>query len=258
MYNEVDKLALITGASGGIGSALAEELFQSGYKLALHYNQNRDACEALYEKLALSNINSFKQTVEIKDQIKIFRADLSQTNAGVGLIEEIENAFSYKPNILIHNAGQAEYSLLDDLSLDRYRELERIFLENPIFMTKTCLSRMKSSGFGRILFISSIWGLCGSACESIYSSLKAAQHGFTKALAKELASCNITVNALACGVVNTKMNDFPEEELQELKSKIPMGRFAETSEIAKISSFLLKEEASYLSGQIISPNGALI
>jgi len=129
-------------------------------------------------------------------------------------------------------------------------------LKGMFLVTQAFMGRMVSQRFGRIINVSSIWGLTGASCEVLYSTAKGGMNAFTKALAKELAPSGVTVNAVAPGVVDTAMiNHLSEEERQKLMDEIPVGRFAEPDEIASLVYFLSKPESGYITGQIISPNG---
>lgn len=234
------KFALITGASGGIGRAIALKLAEDGYSLYLHYNANAAGIRSL-----ISELDPFGG-----DYIPI-QADLS-TREGSRLIAE--NVFSI--DAVIHNAGYSIYGMLEDLNENDAEKLVQTHITSPMLLTKTLLPKMVQKKQGSILFVSSIWGQTGAACEVAYSAVKGAQIAFAKALSKEVAPSNIRVNAIAPGAIDTVMlESFSSEEKAELKADIPLGRFGAPENIADGVSFLLSEKASYITGQVLSING---
>lgn len=235
------KYALITGASGGIGSAIAEKLAQDGYSLYLHYNKNEQ------------KINELKKTLsQYGVEIKTVCADLSNSQ-GVSILLD---AISHNVDVLVHNSGESIYGLITDLDDATIARQVQLHLTSPISITKALLPAMISRKNGRIIFITSIWGQTGASCEVLYSSLKGAQNTFVKALAKEVAPSGILVNGIAPGAIDTKMlQDFSDDDLEVLKEDIPLGRLGTPSEIADTVSFLISAKATYITGQIISVNG---
>lgn len=235
------KFALITGASGGIGSATAIKLAEEGFSLYLHYNQNVQAINHLLNKLS----------AQFDGEFIPIQADLSHPD---GYKKIANNIFSI--DTIIHNSGISHYGLFVDTSEEIVEKMTMIHITSPILLTKELLPKMIRQQHGNILFITSIWGQTGAACEVVYSTVKGAQISFIKALSKELALNGIRVNGIAPGAVNTLMlSQFNEKELNELKADIPMGRIAEPAEIAESVSFLLSEKASYITGQILNVNG---
>ncbi|USK51716.1 SDR family oxidoreductase [Bacillus sp. CMF12] len=234
------KFALITGASGGIGQEISIKLAEEGYSLYLHYNQNKQSINSLLDRL---------QTFD-GEYIPI-QADLS-VQAGYKKI--IPNIFSL--DAIIHNSGSAQYGLLTELPEKETEALMNLHVTSPLLLTKELLPKLISKGSGNVVVISSIWGQTGAACEVAYSAAKGAQIAFAKALSKEVALSGVRVNAVAPGAVETAMlNDFSEEELDAVKSGIPMGRLALPADIANSVSFLLSEKASYITGQVLAVNG---
>lgn len=234
------KFALITGASGGIGRAIAEKLAADGYSLYLHYHENESSIRELL--LILDSYHG--------EYIPI-QADLSSPD---GYKKVVDNIFSI--DAIIHNSGISQYSLLVDTDKETIEKMMALNVTAPIYLTKELLPKMLRQQQGNILFITSIWGQTGSACEVVYSTVKGAQIAFVKSLAKELALNGIRVNGIAPGAVNTSMMaDFSEEEIDIIKSGIPMGKMAEPEDVAESVSFLLSEKAGYITGHILNVNG---
>ncbi|MDP4163222.1 MAG: SDR family oxidoreductase [Bacillota bacterium] len=236
----MEKYALITGASGGIGRAVARNLAKEGYFLYLHYHENYESIVQLLEELQ-----------EYGGEYMPVKADLSQS---VG-VEELKRAI-FSLDAIIHCSGSSHYGLFTDLAAEELEKLIRLHVTTPMLLTKELLPAMIGKKSGNIVLISSIWGQTGGACEVAYSAAKGAQISFVKALSKEVALNGVRVNAIAPGAVNTPMmKDFNENEIDMLKEEIPMGRLAEPIEIANGVSFLLSNKSSYITGQIIAING---
>lgn len=234
------KYVLITGASGGIGEAIAVKLAEEGCHLYLHYHENKKAIENLLERLKVFG----------GEYIPI-QADLSSKN---GYKKVAKNIFSL--DAIIHNSGISHYGLLYDLEDGMAEKLINLHVTTPLLLTRELLPKILSKGTGGIIVISSIWGQTGSACEVAYSTVKGAQISFVKALSKELAFNGIRVNAVAPGAVQTAMLEgFSFEELEAIKKDIPMGRLASPENIADSVSFLLSEKSSYITGQVLAVNG---
>lgn len=231
---------LITGASGGIGQAIAKQLAKEGYNLYLHYNQNEKGIKEL-----LDSINNYQG-----EYIPI-QGDLSKI---ADYEKMISNIFSL--DAIIHNGGQSHYGLLTDLDFQTTQELLNVHVSAPLLLTKLLLPKMVQKRKGNIIVISSIWGQIGGSFEVAYSTVKGAQISFVKALSKEVALNGIRVNAIAPGAIETQMvHHLQSDELQMLKEEIPMGRLGKPEEIAKGVSFLLSDQASYITGQVLSING---
>ncbi|WP_027408753.1 elongation factor P 5-aminopentanone reductase [Anoxybacteroides tepidamans] len=230
--------ALITGASGGIGSSIARQLACDGYGLFLHYNKNKERVEALQKELSV-------YTTAVQ-------ADLSEPNGADMLLEQIDRPI----DVIVHNCGNSYYGLITDMSDGLVQKMVQLHVTSPILLTKKLLPSMIKKKSGNIIVVSSIWGLTGASCEVVYSMVKGGQNAFVKALAKELAPSGIRVNAVAPGAIRTEMlQTFSEDELQSIADDIPLGRIGEPREVAKTVSFLLSEAASYITGQIINVNG---
>ncbi|MDE3838584.1 3-oxoacyl-ACP reductase [Bacillus methanolicus] len=234
------KYALITGASGGIGRAIAWKLAEEGYSLYLHYNRNKKAILELLQKLEV-----------FQGEFIPIQADLSQLD---GYKKITSNVFTL--DAIIHNSGISQYGMLIDLDEKEAQDLIQVHLTTPLLLTKELLPKMTAKKHGNIIVISSIWGQTGASCEVAYSTVKGAQIAFVKALSKEVALNGIRVNAIAPGAIETAMlNDFSEEDLQAMKEDIPLGRFGTPMDVANSVSFLLSDKASYITGQVLSVNG---
>jgi len=234
------KFVLITGASGGIGRAIAVKLAEEGYSLYLHYHKNKKAIELL-----LSELQSYGG-----EYIPI-QADLSSNN---GYKKMAKNIFSI--DAIIHNSGTSYSGLFSDLKDEEIENLMNLHVKTPLLLTRELLPKLLVKREGNIVVISSIWGQTGAACEVAYSAVKGAQIAFVKALGKELAFNGVRVNAVAPGAVQTRMMEgYSYEELEEIKNEIPMGRLASPENIADSVLFLLSDKASYITGQVLAVNG---
>lgn len=234
------KYALITGASGGIGSCIAKKLAKDGFSLYLHYYKNIEGMERLLRELSA-----------FENEYIPIQADLTDKN---GIKKLCENIFTL--NAIIHNCGQSHYGLLVDLKDDELDEIMKLQVMAPILLTKHLLPKLMAQHNGRIVVISSIWGQTGAACEVAYSAAKGAQISFVKALSKEVALSGITVNAVAPGAIQTPMlENFNDDEMQMLKDEIPIGRLGTGEEVADSVSFLLSSGSRYITGQTLAVNG---
>jgi len=163
------------------------------------------------------------------------------------------------PDILVNNAGIAHYGMLADVTDDVWDDVMAVNLKGMYLCTQLFMPAMVARRYGRIINVSSVWGLSGASCEVLYSTTKGGMNAFTKALAKELAPSGVTVNAVAPGAVDTIMNNnLDVHDKAALEEEIPVGRFAQPDEIASLVYFLALPESSYITGQVISPNGGWI
>jgi 3-oxoacyl-[acyl-carrier protein] reductase len=237
------KTALVTGATGAIGSKICHMLANQGYFLYLHYNSKEDA--------ALKLQNELEKLYKIKS--KTISSDLSKPEGPKNLMEQIPSSL----DALIYNCGNQHYGLLTDFTDESINETMQLHLLSAISVTKSAVPAMVQKKAGKIIMISSVWGEVGAACETVYSAAKGGLNAFVKALSKELAPSRIQVNSVSPGVISTPMLDqFSETEKLELAADIPAGRFGEPEEIAHAVEFLLSEKADYISGHILSVNGS--
>ena len=240
------KVILVTGASRGIGRAIAIELASKGAAIAINYSKDDEGA-----KVTLENV------IKNGGYGKLFKKDISNYNNCRELIDEVIGTFG-KLDVLVNNAGISKFGLFMDMSLEEINELVNTNLMGAIYLSKLAINNMMRNG-GNIINISSVWGEVGASCEVIYSATKGGLNLFTKALAKEVASFNIRVNSVAPGVINTEMNNVLDSEDKEvLKNEIPMMRFGEAHEVARVVSFLCEDKCKYLTGQIIRIDGGFI
>ena len=239
--NEQKPFVLITGASGEIGQSISKILAKKGYPLYLHYHTN---------KAKIDPILAYCESMGVSAQA--IQADLRQ----VASIESMFEQMSVKPLLVVNNASIDHMGLVSDVTPDVFDELVHTNVRSTFFVTQYAIPHMIRSQYGRIVAVSSIWGLTGSSCEVLYSLTKGATISFTKALAKELAPSHITVNAVAPGAIaGGMMQRFSQDELAMVEEDIPMGRLGQPEEVASVVSFLLSDQASYVTGQVISANG---
>lgn len=234
------KFVLITGASGGIGRAVALKLAKEGYSLYLHYHSNEEAIKKLLLQLE-----------EYGGEYIPIQANLAQSE---GIYKVAESIFSV--DAIVHNSGTSHYGLLLDLAEADLDHLITLHIKAPLLLTRELLPKMLNKHQGNIVVISSIWGQTGAACEVAYSTVKGAQIAFVKALSKEVALNGIRVNGIAPGAIATEMlSDFSEEDLELLRTEIPLGNLGEPQHIADGVSFLISEQSAYMTGQILAING---
>ncbi|WP_299090209.1 SDR family oxidoreductase [uncultured Metabacillus sp.] len=235
----MEKYALITGASGGIGTAITKQLMEDGYHVYVHYYQNELAIKQLIE-----TSGNHKMIIPI-------HADLAQPNG----CDHVVNKIQMPIDLLVLTSGMSYYGLVTDMNDDEIDQMINLHISTPFRLTQRLIPILKSRK-GNIIVISSIWGIVGASCEVLYSMVKGGQNSFVKALAKELAPSQIRVNAIAPGAIDTRMlSTFTEEELIQLKDEIPLGRLGLPHEIAQTVSFLASPKASYITGQVLSVDG---
>jgi Dehydrogenases with different specificities (related to short-chain alcohol dehydrogenases) len=238
------RTALVTGGSRGIGAAVARTFAAHGLNVVIHYMQSHEAAAETASECA-----------KLGGRVYTIAADL-RSREQIQLMKERLESENLMPDILVNNAGVAHYGMLADVTEEIWDDVMDVNLKGMFLVTQAFMGRMVSQRFGRIINVSSVWGLTGASCEVLYSTAKGGMNAFTKALAKELAPSGVTVNAVAPGVVDTAMiRHLSEEERKALMEEIPVGRFAEPDEIASLVYFLSKPESGYITGQIISPNG---
>ena len=241
----MQEVAIVTGASKGIGREIAKELAQEGIQVIANYNKSEKEAKSLKEELAKKNI-----------KLDIFKADVSKREEAKKLIKYALEKYG-KIDILINNAGISEYKLFTDETDEDWNRVINTNLYSAFIMSQEASYNMIHNKKGCIINISSIWGIVGGALEVLYSISKAGIDGMTKALAKELGPSNIRVNSIAPGMINTKMNSkFTKQEIEEIKEEIPLEKIGEPSDIAKCVKWLVKD--TYTTGQVISINGGWI
>lgn len=236
--NILNKVAIVTGGSKGIGASIVKKLSQNGYSVILNYNTSKIKAE----KIALTNKN-----------IHLFKADVSN-------YFEVQSLVNYaitnlgKIDLLVNNAGIDLIKTINDTSIEDFDNILKTNLYSAFYTSKEVSKYMINQKFGSIINISSIWGLIGASCEMAYSVSKAGLDAMTKSLAKELGPSNIRINSIAPGIIDTDMNKFlNEEEKKSIISEIPLEKIGNVSDISECVLFLAN--SSYITGQIIQVNG---
>lgn len=239
------KIAIVTGASRGIGREVAKELAESGITVIANYNKSEEEAKKLQQELEEQNF-----------KLEIVKADVSKREDVKKLVEYTIEKHG-KIDILINNAGISEYKLFTDETDEDWDKLINTNLYSAFAMSQEVIPNMVHNKKGCIINISSIWGIVGGSLEVLYSISKAGLDGMTKALAKELGPSNIRVNSIAPGMINTKMNSkFTEKEIEEIKEEIPLERLGDSQDIAKCIKWLIDD--NYTTGQVISINGGWV
>lgn len=240
----MNKTVLITGASRGIGKAIAHRFAKEGYALIINCCNSSNALYELQQEL--------KNTYSIPVLASV--GNIGDSDYVACLFNEIKEQFD-GVDILINNAGISHIGLLSDMEISEWKNLMDINLSSAFYTAKHSIPYMVSKQQGKIINISSVWGNIGASCEVAYSASKGGLNSFTKALAKELAPSNIQVNAISCGCIDTAMNAcFSPEEKKALEEEIPAGRFGAPEEVAELV-YALASNHNYLTGQIISLDG---
>lgn len=241
------KTVLITGASRGIGRAAAEAFAKAGYDVAVNYNKSAETAETLCRELEKYSVKALP-----------FQADVADKKAVEKMSAEIEIAMG-AVSVLVNNAGIAEQALFTDITEKMWDRMFAVNVKGAYNCTQAVLPKMIHEKYGRIINISSMWGISGASCEVHYSAAKAALIGFTKALAKEVGLSGITVNCIAPGVIDTDMNGhLSPETISELKEETPLNRIGAPRDVAETVLFLASEKASFITGQTISVDGGFI
>ncbi len=241
------KTVLITGASRGIGATCAELFALNGYQVAINYCNSSDMANALADRMCQNGYIA-----------KAFYADVSKQTDVAKMYEDIHNTFG-NVDVLVNNAGISHVGLFTDITESQWQTLNGINVNGAIFCTQYAIRDMLKKHFGRIINISSIWGITGASCEVAYSTTKAALIGMTKALAKELGPSGITVNCVAPGVIDTQMNSgLSESVISALCDETPIGRIGTTWDIAQAVLYFADEKSSFITGQVLSPNGGIV
>lgn len=241
------KAVLVTGASRGIGKEIALRFAAEGYHIFINANQSIEALENVKELIQTNhNINCTLVPGDVSNPSDVRQMFHKISDVTKGL------------DVLVNNAGIAYMGLLTDMTDEEWDKVIQTNLSSVFYCCREALPYMVSQKSGRIINISSMWGTVGASCEVAYSAAKSGIHGFTRALAKELAPSNIQVNALACGVVDTVMNDLLcEEDKLTLSEEIPAGRFASPKEVAELV-WQTANAPTYMTGQIIGIDGGFI
>lgn len=241
-----NKTVFVTGASRGIGKAIAALFAVEGYNVAI-------MCKSSHREL----VETEKELRVYNPNILALMGDLSNYAVAKDAIRRIESAFGCI-DILVNNAGISHIGLFNKMRPEEWKNIIDTNFGTVLNCTHIAIQNMIRIHKGNIINISSMWGELGASCEAVYSATKGAINSFTKSMAKELAPSNIRVNAISCGVIDTKMNAFlsPSEKLA-LKEEIPLGRFGTPEEVARLALYLAESDSAYITGQIISIDGGM-
>lgn len=239
------KVCLITGASRGIGAAIARSAAQRGAAVAVNYFHS--------EKQAVHEVESIRR---MGARAIAVGADVSSPAGVDNLFLQVEQELG-PVDLLVNNAGRSLQKLVTHTSDHEWDETINVNLKGPFLCCRRALPHMIRQHYGRIVNIASIWGVAGASCESIYAASKGGLALFTRSLAKEVGPSGITVNAIAPGPVDTDMlrGELSDQECQELAREIPLGRLGCPDEVASLCVYLLGESASYITGQVIAVDG---
>ncbi|MBQ4612018.1 MAG: 3-oxoacyl-ACP reductase FabG [Clostridia bacterium] len=241
------KVALVTGASRGIGRAVAVRLAQMGYDIAVLYHEATASAHAVVEQLNGFGVRAIAYPCDVADSVAV-----NET------VERITDEMG-EISALVNNAGVAQQKLFTDLTDEDWHRMMGVNLDGTFFVTRAVLKGMLQRHEGTIVNVSSMWGQVGASCEVHYSAAKAAVIGMTKALAKEVGPSGVRVNCVAPGVIKTDMmRDFDEETLAALTDETPLMRLGSPEDVANVVAFLLSDEASFITGQVIAPNGGFV
>lgn len=241
------KTVLVTGASRGIGRAIALKFASKGYNLAINCSNSRND---LYELSEYINNTFNVKCIPVVADVSNYSQVLQMFNVFFTHFSTID--------VLVNNAGIANYELLMDLSPDNWHKIINTNLSSIYNTCHFAIPKMLSNDSGNIINISSIWGEIGASCEVAYSASKGGMNSFTKALAKELAPSGIRINAISAGAFDTDMNSvLCDNEKNEFIKQIPLNRFGNLDEIASLCEFIACDQSKYITGQIITIDGGL-
>lgn len=237
----MNKVILITGASRGIGRTIAIELAKMNYKVIANYNKSEEKAQNLEKE---------------NPNISIFKADVSKRDEVKNMVEYVVEKYG-KIDVLINNAGIDQEKMFQDITDEDWKEIIDVNLYSAFCTTQEALKDMLKNKSGLIINISSIYGMNGGSCASVYSATKAGIDGLTKSLAKELGPSNIRINSIAPGCIDTDMNAYlTEEDWKQIKEETPLKKIGKTIDIARCVKWLVEDE--FTTGQIISPNGGVV
>lgn len=241
------KTVLITGASRGIGKATAELFAKKGWNVLINYLKSEEAALALRHDLNLT-----------MGTAEVFKADVSKRSQVEQLVAYGLERFG-DIDVLVNNAGLSQTGLFGEITEQEWDAVLAVNLKGVFNCCQSVLPVMLRKKSGKIINVSSIWGMVGASCEVPYSAAKAGVIGLTKALAKELGPSNIQVNCVAPGIIETEMlKHLSPEELAELKNETPLQKIGQPKDIAGTIAFLASAEADFITGQVISPNGGFV
>ncbi len=243
----MNKIVLITGGAKGIGRSMAESFALKGYRVIFNY------------------FKSFEEAKDLEERMQQAGCQIYGVQGDITKREDVEKIFSFTeekfsaPDILINNAGISQFKLFSDINDADWDLMIDVNLKGMFYCCQRALPEMIRKKSGKIINISSIWGMVGASCEVHYSTSKAGMIGFTKALAKEVGPSGIQVNSISPGVIETDMNKgLSSESLSCLCQDTPLMRLGKPEDIASLALYLSLSEADFITGQIISPNGGFV
>ncbi len=243
------KTALITGVSGGIGKATAKKFIDNGYFVIGQYNSNKKSIDDFYLELEKENKGDYFFAV---------KCDLSDSQQILNMMDTIEKSFKYL-TVLVNNAGVSLTKLITETTEKEWDNVFSVNLKSAYQITNRVLKGMIEKKRGKIVNVSSMWGISGSSMEVAYSATKAGLIGYTKALAKEVGQSAINVNCVCPGVIDTPMNaNLTNDELNDLKEQTPLNRIGKPDDVANLIYFLCSEEADFITGQVVSVDGGFV
>lgn len=243
----MDKCALITGATRGIGKQIAITLAKQGYNIALNYRKENEELE-----------NTKKEIEEIGVQVIAVKGDVANFEECENFVKQVIERFG-QIDVLVNNAGITKDMLLMRMKKEDFEQVIDTNLVGTFNVTKNVVPYMMKARYGRIINISSVVGISGNAGQTNYSASKAGIIGFTKSLAKEIASRNILVNAVAPGFIETNMTDVLKDDVkQEIAKNIPLKRMGTAQDVANVVKFLASDDSSYITGQVINVDGGML
>ena len=242
----ISRVALVTGASRGIGRAIAEKLAADGHRVAVNYIRSQDEAEAVAEKIRVGGGEAMS-----------VGADVGSDEAVAGLFQEVESSLG-PVEILVNSAGITRDGLLIRMKATDWDDVLATNLRSVFLCTKAALRPMVKARWGRVISVTSVAGISGNAGQANYSAAKAGIIGFTKAVAKEVGSRGITVNAVAPGFIETDMTaELDDATRAEVQRRVSVGRFGTPQEIASAVGYLAGEQAGYVNGQVVVVDGGL-
>jgi 3-oxoacyl-[acyl-carrier protein] reductase len=245
--NLENRVALVTGASRGLGRAVALKMASYGASVAINYLSNDDEANKVY-----------KEIVEMKSRVMLCKADVSVAGAVRQMTRRIVKEWG-KIDILVNNAGIVRDALILRMPDEYWDEVLNTNLRGAYLCAKYALRSMMDQGWGRIINIASLAGIVGNAGQVNYSAAKGGMIALTKSLARETGPRNITVNAIAPGFIVTEMTDkLPQEAKDAILARIPLGRFGMVDDVAELAAFLASEQAGYITAQVINVDGGVI
>ena len=243
----MEKCALITGATRGIGKQIAITLAKQGYNIALNYRKENEELE-----------NTKKEIEEIGVQVLAVKGDVANFEECENFVKQVIERFG-QIDVLVNNAGITKDMLLMRMKKEDFEQVIDTNLVGTFNVTKNVVPYMMKAHSGRIINISSVVGISGNAGQTNYSASKAGIIGFTKSLAKEIASRNILVNAVAPGFIETNMTDVLKDDVkQEIAKNIPLKRMGTAQDVANVVKFLASDDSSYITGQVINVDGGML